>query len=193
LRRIVVLRIFYFNVLVIVASLVCPPMEPASADDKKEAGATPIAAKEAFAKLKTLKGAWDCKSEMKHHDETLKSESRVIYKLTGAGSALVETDFPDTGHEMVSVYHLDGDDLRMTHYCAAQNQPRFKLDREHSTLDKLVFVFDGGSNLNPDKDAYICGLTMNFEKDGRVVCNWDSKHEGKDAGTTVFQLSRPAK
>jgi hypothetical protein len=34
---------------------------------------------------------------------------------------------------------------------------------------------------------------MVFEKDGRVVCNWDSKFNGKDAGTTVFQLSRAAK
>ena len=58
-----------------------------------------------------------------------KGEESVVYKLTGAGSALVETQFPGTGHEMVSVYHLDGDDLRMTHYCAAGNQPRVKLDR----------------------------------------------------------------
>jgi hypothetical protein len=186
------LRIFYFNALVLVASLVFTVVGPASADDKG-GGGSPVAAREAFAKLRTLKGDWNNKSEMKHQDETHKSDSKVIYKLTGAGSALVETDFPDTGHEMVSVYHLDGDDLRMTHYCAAQNQPRFKLDRDHSTLDKLVFVFDGGSNLNPAKDMYISGMTMVFEKDGRVVCNWDSKFNGKDAGTSVFQLSRAAK
>jgi hypothetical protein len=81
----------------------------------------------------------------------------------------------------------------MTHYCAAQNQPRFKLDRDHSTLDKLVFVFDGGSNLDPAKDVYISGLTMIYEKDGGVTCNWDSKHGGEDAGTTTFRLTRASK
>jgi hypothetical protein len=187
------LRIFYFNALVLVASVVVAAVEPVSADDANKEGAAPPTAREAFAKLKTLKGSWVNKSVMKHKDEEMKSESTVNYKLTGAGSALVETDFPDTGHEMVSVYHLDGDDLRMTHYCAAQNQPRFKLDRAHSTLDKLIFVFDGGTNLDPDKDVYISGMTMIFEKDGRVVTNWDSKHEGKDAGTTKFELSRAAK
>lgn len=186
------LRIFYFNALVLVACLVFAVVDPASADDKEGPGA-PVAAREAFARLKTLKGVWNNQAELKHGDETHKSESKITYKLTGAGSALVETDFPDTSHEMVSVYHLDGDDLRMTHYCAAQNQPRFKLDRDRSTLDKLVFVFDGGSNLNPAKDMYISGLTMVFEKDGRVVCNWDSKYNGKDAGISTFQLSRAAK
>ena len=85
----------------------------------------------------------------KEKEEDHKGDKSVIYKLTGAGSALVETQFPGSDHEMVSVYHLDGDDLRMTHYCAAGNQPRVKLDRANSKPDELIFVFDGGTNLDP--------------------------------------------
>ena len=97
----------------------------ARSDDKEK---TPVTAKTAFAKLKTLKGTWNNKvSEAEHHEPA--PDTKVIYRLTGAGSALVETDFPDSNHEMVSVYHLDGEDLRLTHYCAAGNQPRLKLDR----------------------------------------------------------------
>jgi hypothetical protein len=43
---------------------------------------------------------------------------RVEYRVTGAGSAVVETLFPGTPHEMVTVYHARKGVLCMTHYCA---------------------------------------------------------------------------
>jgi hypothetical protein len=156
-----------------------------------------VDAKTAFAKIKTLKGSW--KSEItdehqagadKKHDDAHKGDSSVTYKLTGAGSALVETQFPGAAHEMVSVYHLDGDDLRMTHYCAAGNQPHVKLDKDKSTPDDLLFVFDGGTNLDPKKDMHIHGLRITFHKDGRVTSAWDGYAEGKKVGTTTFMLTR---
>jgi hypothetical protein len=148
-------------------------------------------AKSVFARLKSMAGTWKNNVEdagKDHHG----ADSRVIYRLTGAGSALVETDFPESDHEMVSVYHLDGDDLRLTHYCAAGNQPRLKLDRANSTPDKLIFVFDGGSNLDPAKDMHIHGMTMSFGKDGEVNCAWEANAGGKKVGTTLFRLSKSA-
>ena len=53
--------------------------------------------------------------------------ARVEFRLAGNGSALVERLFPGTDHEMVSIYHLVGSDLVLTHYCAMANQPRMKL------------------------------------------------------------------
>ena len=48
------------------------------------------------------------------------------YAVTAAGSAVVETVFPGTEHEMVTVYHADGSDLVLTHYCMEGNQPRMR-------------------------------------------------------------------
>ena len=93
---------------------------------------------------------------------------------------------------MVSVYHLDGDDLRMTHYCAAGNQPRLKLDRAKSSPDHLVFVFDGGTNLDVKKDMHIHGLQITFHEDGRVVSDWEGYMSGKSLGTTSFIMTREA-
>jgi hypothetical protein len=166
-------------------------------DDAKDKAKSGVDAKGAFARLKTLKGTW--KSQIKSDDQSPEHkelakhdamEPPVVYKLTGAGSAVVETQFPGTGHEMVSVYHLDRDDLRMTHYCAAGNQPRMKLDRAHSTPDQFIFVFDGGSNLDPEKDHHIHGLTITFLKDGKVSSAWEGYADGKTAGTTTFLLSK---
>ncbi len=163
----------------------------AAGDDKAAAG---VDAKTAFAKIKTLVGEWKSeisgehkRKESGHHE---KEEAVVTYRLTGAGSALIETQFPGTGHEMVTVYHLDGDDLRMTHYCAIGNQPRLKLDRAKSAPDHLIFLFDGGSNLDPQKDMHIHGLEITFEKDGHVKSAWEGFSDGKSAGVTAFAMTR---
>jgi hypothetical protein len=158
-----------------------------------------VEAKAAFAKLKKLKGTWDVKFEAsgevakakaEEHKDEHGSKPSVIFKLTGAGSALVETQFPGAAHEMVSVYHLDGDELQMTHYCAAGNQPRLKLDRTHSRPDHLVFAFDGGTNLDPKKDMHIHGLEVTFHEDGRVTSAWEGYMDGKSAGKTSFVMTR---
>jgi hypothetical protein len=162
--------------------------------DKAKEG---VDAKAAFARLSALAGTW--KAQVGHANEAAKkqehadqhpSESSVVYRLTGAGSALVETQFPGSDHEMVSIYHLDGSDLRMTHYCAMGNQPRVKLDRAHSQPDHLVFVFDGGTNLDPGKDMHIHGLEITFHKDGKVTSTWEGYSDGKSAGKTAFAMTK---
>ncbi len=170
-----------------VATVMIAPAPGRGDDNEKEK--SPVTAKSAFSQLKTLEGTWKNKVTAFHEHEH-EGDSKVIYHLTGAGSALVETDFPESNHEMVSVYHLDGDDLRMTHYCAVGNQPRLKLDRASSTPSRFVFVFDGGTNLDPSKDMHIHAMTMTFGKDGKVDCAWEGYMAGKKAGTTHFELSR---
>lgn len=158
--------------------------------DKSKEG---VNAKAAFAKLKTMAGTWKTKIEGPHaekHKDGHAAQITVNFKVTGAGTALIETQFPGTGHEMTSVYHLDGDDLRMTHYCAIGNQPHVKLDRAHSRPDHLIFVFDGGTNLDPAKDMHIHGLEMTFEKEGQVKSDWQGYMGGKPAGTTSFIMTR---
>lgn len=160
----------------------------AHGEDAKAAKA-PISAKEAFARLKSLEGSWDNKTS--HGDgHGAASDSKVTYRLTGAGSALMETDFPGSDHEMVSVYHLDREELLLTHYCAAGNQPRLKLDRAASTPSRLVFGFDGGTNFDPAKDMHIHAMTLEFHDGGKVDAAWDAYAGGKKVETAHFALSR---
>jgi hypothetical protein len=163
-----------------------------------------VEARAAFARLKKMAGTWtaemaadgkaaDFKKLVEKHKKNKERHAgreSVVFKLTGAGSALVETQMPGAPHEMVSVYHLDGDDLRMTHYCAAGNQPRFKLDRGKSKPDHLIFTFDGGSNLDPKKDMHIHGLEITFHEDGRVTSAWAGYRGGEPFGTTSFTMTR---
>src|SRR5207244_11842439 len=53
-------------------------------------------------------------------------EVRVKYKVTSAGSTVVETLFTDSDHEMLTLIHQDGDDLAPAQYCALGTQTDMK-------------------------------------------------------------------
>jgi hypothetical protein len=146
-----------------------------------------VEAKAAFEKLKSLAGEWQQKSEGQGHDQS----GKILYKVTSNGSVVMETYFPGSDHEMISMYHLDGEELRMTHYCAAKNQPRMHLDRKASKPDDLKFVFDGGTNLDPAKDMHVHGGRITFIDKARVETEWDGYMGGKSMGLTKFVLTRP--
>lgn len=141
-------------------------------------------AKAAFARLKTLAGEWKVAGE---GDDSTK----VAYKVTANASAVMETMFPGSPHEMVTMYHLDGDDLRLTHYCASGNQPRLKLDPKASKGDTLEFAFEGGTNLDPAKDRHMHSGRITFKDASHVEAEWDGYDEGKKTGSHKFVMSRP--
>lgn len=58
-----------------------------------------------------------------------KGKMDAEYYTSGNGSAVVENLLSDGKPTMTTVYHLDGDALRATHFCALQSQPRLKAAR----------------------------------------------------------------
>ena len=61
----------------------------------------PYSGSKEFERMKQLVGVWEGTSDMGKEGEKV----RVEYRLTAGGSALVETLFPGSAEEMVSVYH----------------------------------------------------------------------------------------
>src|SRR5206468_2071715 len=106
--------------------------------------------------IKALAGKWTTT------DPAGKTVVASEFKVTSAGSAVQETYFPGTDHEMVNMYALDGDKLLMTHYCAMGNQPRLKL--ASSNNGAMKFEFQDATNL-PSKDA-TCMNSMELKIDG---------------------------
>ncbi|MBV8049967.1 MAG: hypothetical protein JOZ80_02185 [Acidobacteriaceae bacterium] len=69
----------------------------------------------AFAQLKSLQGSWAGKTS---DGRPVQISNRVISN----GSAMMSEI---TGREdMITMFHLDGNRVMMTHYCASGNQPR---------------------------------------------------------------------
>ena len=149
-----------------------------------------VDAKAAFARLKSLEGTWKVEAHEEGHAAPDKPMT-IVYKVTAAGSVVMETIAPGSDHEMVSMYHVDGDDLRLTHYCAAQNQPHLKLDKAASTHDRLVFAFDGGTGFDPAKDFHMHSGWIAIRDAKHVESEWDGYKGREKMHSAKFVLSRP--
>lgn len=149
------------------------------------AGACGEEAKAAFEKLKGLEGTWVGEADGEHG---IMPASHVI-EVSANGTVVMETMNPGSAHEMINMYHLDGEELRLTHYCAGGNQPHMKLAAD-STDSTMLFEFVGGTNLDPAKDQHIHAAKIEFVGDGKVVSSWTGWSEGKEAGVMVFALER---
>src|SRR5262249_13875281 len=101
-----------------------------------------------------------------------------VIRVTAPGSAVLETLFPGEPMEMVSVYHRDGADLVMTHFCALGNQPRMRAD-PNSPSNKICFKFAGGTNLDAAKDMHMHEGTITFVDDDHVEWSGVAWKDGK--------------
>ena len=138
---------------------------------------------QAFAQLKALAGTWDA--------VTTNGPGIIVYRVASAGSIVIEEMFPGTEHEMITVYHRDGEQLVATHYCAAGNQPRTALDASAPAAEGLRFAFTGGSNMKPE-DGHIHGWSIRVADANHVEEQWTYWEGGKEQRVTVFTMTRRA-
>jgi hypothetical protein len=86
---------------------------------------------------------------------------------------------------MTSVYHLDGTDLRLTHFCAAQNQPRLKakrIDLDHGLID---FDFVDITNLRGPDAPHVHGLEIRFIDSDHITVTFLFQGGGKESREQV--------
>jgi hypothetical protein len=144
----VMTRVFF-----IIAALCSSVVRVAKAQDDTGAAA--------LARLRTLAGEWEGTVEWTP-SRTGTGAMNATYYLTGNSSAVVENLTMGGVPTMTSVYHLDGVDLRMTHYCAAQNQPRLKAERIDIAKGIVDFSFVDATNLSSPDAPHVHGLEMRF-------------------------------
>ena len=82
---------------------------------------------------------------------------------------------------MTSVYHLDGADLRMTHFCAAQNQPRLKAQRVDLVHGNIDFGFVDVTNLRSADAAHVHGLEMRLIDSNHITLTFLFQSAGKES------------
>lgn len=143
-----------------------------------------VDARVAFHLLKGLAGEWTGTAGKDNIPAT------VTYRIGSHGTVVTEMLFPDTDHEMMTVYFVQGKDLVANHYCAGGNQPHFKLDLAKSTLKELVFAFDGGTNLDPNKDMHVHDGSIKLVGDGKLEASWSSYFRGEKQSSHDFHLTR---
>jgi hypothetical protein len=124
-------------------------LSAAAPPDAQEGPATRM-----FERLKTLAGEWEGSFEWSE-GRTGSGTLHVSYYLTGGGSALVENLVMGGVPTMTTVYHLDGSDLRMTHYCAARNQPRLKAVRFDEAQSSAEFTLVDVTGVGPKNPGHV--------------------------------------
>lgn len=137
--------------------------------------------------IAALEGTWTMP------DESGEIVTGTVYKPTAAGSAVQEVMFPGTDYEMVNLYHMDGNNLVVTHYCAAGNQPRMVARRAEVGADGARvyrFDFDSVANLRPEHDHYMGNLTLTIRGD-ELTQTWVSLDDkGAQSEPVEFVMKR---
>ena len=135
----------------------------------------------AFANLKTLAGEWQAESSH--------GKARVTYEVISGGSVLLEHDYMPGEGAMVTAYHLDGDQLVLTHYCTAGNQPHMVATTYDGQQGKLDFAFAGASNLTPGA-GHMHDARFHLISPDRFDAAWDFVEGGKVKFTETLHYSR---
>jgi hypothetical protein len=169
--------------LSIVAMMALLAALPALAEDKASPSAT-----QGFEMIKKLVGEWQTVDK----DGKAADQITLSIKLTAGGSVVQETEFPGTEHEMVTMYHIDGKDLVLTHYCMLGNQPRMKAE-PIKTPNELVFKFAGAGNLKSENDNHMHEGKITFVDDDHIKSEWTRCDGGKACETHAFTLVRKRK
>jgi hypothetical protein len=116
----------------------------------------------------------------------------VQYSLTARGSAVTETLIQGGEPTMTSVYHLDGADLRMTHYCGAQNQPRLKSSRIDPARGEIDFAFVDVTNLASPAAGHVHGAHIRMPDPDHLTIVFDFL-AGEKKSTERIALTRTAR
>lgn len=154
------------------------------AEDKQD---DKVAKKETlFDKIKSMNGEWEVTKGPGDHGD---HKGVVTYKVTAGGSAVLETVFGGTDHEMVTLYYMDDGKLSLTHYCMLQNRPLMRVDPQ-STLEKLVFKCQEKENPKLDAEDHMHEATINFIDGDHVKTDWVLYKGGKADSTHGFELAR---
>jgi hypothetical protein len=146
---------------------------------------------QAYEKIRSLagdrEGSFECSGA-----RTDKGKMDAGYYLPGNGSAVVENLLQDGKPMMTTVYHLDGPNLRLTHYCAAQNQPWLKAQRIDLAHNAVDFAFVDVTKMRSPDAPHVRGLEWRMVDADHVKLTFLFEAGSKQSRETI-QLRRVAR
>ena len=131
----------------------------------------------AFEKIKSLTGEWTGKMSGG-------MPATTTIKVTAGGSAVMQMLGEGTDMEMPTLFHMDGDRLMATHYCASKNQPRMVLNPAGAEGDTLKFEFLDITNLRSPEAGHMRRVTFTFVDKDHFRQEWTYREKGKESADT---------
>jgi hypothetical protein len=141
----------------------------------------PLDAAAAFSRLKSLAGEWEADSQM--------GKIHVSYELVAGGTALLERESSDKMPVMLTMFHVDGDRLLLTHYCMAGNQPRMQAKRFSPATGEIEFQFLDATNLTAG-GGHMHNALYRLVDDKHFESEWQFYENGKLKSSEKPQYTR---
>jgi hypothetical protein len=140
--------------------------------------------KQAYAQIKLLVGKWIGKSTKGWTD-------RIEFNLLAGGSAVEERSFDaHPGETMLTIFHMDGDRLMLTHYCAAKNQPRLLATNISPDSKTIEFTFTDATNLHSRDKGHMDKAIYRFIDNNHFTTRWTWYLDGKEKWMEEIQMER---
>jgi hypothetical protein len=137
-----------------------------------------------FDTMKSLTGNWKGKDQVGDSID-------VSYRMTGGGSTLMsEIRTSKEGHSdgMISMIHMDGDRLLLTHYCSAGNQPRMQASISPDGKS-ITFDFVDGTNITSSQPGHMQRVIFSFTDATHHTEEWHFAAPGKEM-VQKFELEK---
>jgi len=138
-------------------------------------------AQKSFDKLKSLSGSWEGKNSM---GEVM----HVSFRVTSGGSAVM-SEIEGHGEDMITMFHMDGDRLLLTHYCTAGNQPRMVATASPDGKS-IAFDFLDATNLASPQAEHMHRVVFTFPDADHHSEEWVFFKHGKELPHERFDLQR---
>jgi hypothetical protein len=156
--------------------------DPAAAKTADRAASKAVDMASAFSRLKSLAGEWEAETQHgKHH---------ISYEIVAGGTSLLEREWGDKMPVMLTLYHVDGDRLLLTHYCMAGNQPRMKAERYDASAGELEFRFLDATNLGNPNAGHMRNVKVQFLDDRHFSSEWQFFENGKQKFAETARYTR---
>ena len=140
---------------------------------------------QAFQQMKHLAGKWEGTIDLGKGPEKISAS----YRVTSAGSALVETIFEGTPHEMITIYHDDKNQrLGMTHYCGLNNQPKLVLIGSKENV--LEFDLAKDAPVDAAHEPHMHALTLTFAGKNEMQQHWTQFAQGEKKKVVMISFKR---
>lgn len=136
-----------------------------------------------FERIKSLAGNWQWAPELAPELSGLVA----TYRLTAGGTVVLETLFPGDPFEMVTMYHLDGEQLLCTHYSTAGSQPSMRA-QPGDPSQPIRFECIGATGIDSERDDHMHAMSFLTIDRGALVTSWTYLTGGIAEGDRVFKL-----
>ncbi len=147
-------------------------------------GAAIAPASALFERLKSLEGEWIGKSTKGWTDDT-------TFRVIAGGSVVASTSFNAHPNEtMMTMYHMDGGRVLLTHYCVAQNQPRLVASEIGEGGRTATFSFLDATGI-PSRDAgHMDKATFSFQDADHFTSRWTWYQDGNQRWMEEIRYER---